>query len=229
MGALKTDWDAYYDKPGRFTRFTRRITTRKLLDCLRRHDGPLAEARLVEFGGANSCFHDAVRDAFGPAAYDILDSNRAGLELFAAHHPDLEQTRLFERDVREAYPEGAAADADVCFSVGLIEHFDATGTAEVIRCHFRAVRDGGLVILFFPTPTWLYRAIRGAAEALGIWAFPDERPLAMAEVVHEAELHGRVIFTDVNWSIGLTQGIVVTRVEHRPLGRSGILGESNGS
>jgi hypothetical protein len=94
----------------------------------------------------------------------------------------------------------------------LIEHFDPGGTRDVIDAHFRAVRDGGLVVLFFPTPTWLYRTIRRAAETFGVWAFPDERPLEMAEVVGAAERHGRVIHTDVNWWIGLTQGIVVAEV-----------------
>jgi SAM-dependent methyltransferase len=216
MGALKTDWDAYYDAPGALTGITRRITTRRLLACLRRYRGTFARARVLEFGGANSCFHDAVRAELAPAAYDIVDDNRRGLERFAARHPDLAGSRLIERDVRDAYPEGAEADADLCFSVGLIEHFDERGTREVIRCHFRAVRDGGLVVLFFPTPTWLYRTIRRAAEALGVWAFPDERPLAMAEVVGEAERHGRVLATDVNWWIGLTQGIVVTEVARPP-------------
>ena len=218
MGTLKTDWDAYYENPGKFTRFTRRITTRQLIDCFRRYRGPAGEARVIEFGGANSCFHDSVREAFRPAAYDIVDSNRAGLDLFAARHPDLTEIRLIESDVRNAYPESASEDCDICFSVGLIEHFDEAETREVIRCHFRAVRNGGLVILFFPTPTWLYRAIRGAAEALGIWAFPDERPLAMAEVVREAEKHGRVVLSKTNWWIGLTQGIVLTQVAHQPLG-----------
>jgi SAM-dependent methyltransferase len=218
MVTLKTDWDAYYEKPGKFTRFTRRITTRKLIDCLRLYNGPIADARLIEFGGANSCFHDSLREALKPAAYDIVDSNRSGLDLFAAHHPDLTGIRLIESDVRNAYPEAAAADCDICFSVGLIEHFDEAETRDVIRCHFRAVRDGGIVILFFPTPTWLYRAIRGAAEALGIWAFPDERPLAMAEVLREAERHGRVVFRKTNWWIGLTQGIVVTEVTHSSIG-----------
>jgi SAM-dependent methyltransferase len=216
MVALKTDWDAYYENPGKFTRFTRRVTTRKLIDCLRCYSGPIAEARLIEFGGANSCFHDSIRETLEPATYDILDSNRAGLDLFAERHPDLSGVRLIESDARNAYPEHASADHDICFSVGLIEHFDEADTRELIRCHFRAVRDGGIVILFFPTPTWLYRAIRGAAEALGIWAFPDERPLAMAEVVREAEQHGRVIFSETNWWIGLTQGIVVTEAARRP-------------
>ncbi len=217
MVALKTDWNAYYENPGWFTRFTRRITTRKLIDCLRLYNGPITKARLIEFGGANSCFYDSLCEAFQPATYDIVDSNRAGLDLFSARHPDLTETRLIESDVRNVYPENSAADYDICFSVGLIEHFDEVETHEVIRSHFRAVRDAGIVILFFPTPTWLYRAIRGAAEALGIWAFPDERPLAMAEVRREAEQHGQVVFHQTNWWIGLTQGIVVTKVARPPL------------
>jgi hypothetical protein len=209
MGSLKTDWDAYYARPGRFTGITRKITTRKLLRCLRMYRGALEEARVLELGGANSCFYEEIRDRFRPASYVIVDDNRAGLDLFARRHPDTADVELLQRDVREMPPPGKESRVDICFSVGLIEHFDECGTRAAIRAHFEAVRPGGLVILFFPTPTWLYGVVRKAAERLGVWDFPDERPLAVREVVAEVERHGRVLFGGVNWWIVLTQGIVV--------------------
>jgi 2-polyprenyl-3-methyl-5-hydroxy-6-metoxy-1,4-benzoquinol methylase len=66
--------------------------------------------------------------------------------------------------------------ADVVFSVGLIEHFDQSGTNAMIRAHFKALKPAGCAIISFPTPTWLYRAAPRLAETLGLWKFPDERP-----------------------------------------------------
>lgn len=214
MGSLRTDWDGYYRRPGRLTGITRAITARRLARCLHLYRGPLEAARVCELGGANSCFYRRIHDSFGPASYLIVDDNRTGLDLFARNHPRATDVRLLEGDVRELPAEVAGA-ADICFSVGLIEHFDEAGTRAAIRGHFRAVRPGGLVILFFPTPTRLYRAIRRLAEQLGIWAFPDERPLPIGEVRAEVERHGNLVASDINCWIGLTQAIVVAEAGTR--------------
>jgi SAM-dependent methyltransferase len=195
-----------------FTGVTRRITTAKLQRCIRLYRGALAGSRVLELGGGNSCFYDVLRERIRPAKYVIVDDNRAGLELFAQRHPGAADVELVARDVRDLPAAGTQPQADIGFSVGLIEHFDEDGTRAAIRAHFRAVRPGGLVILFFPTPTWLYRAIRRAAERLGIWAFPDERPLRIPEVLAEVERHGRPLYIGVNWWIGFTQGIVAAEV-----------------
>ena len=70
---------------------------------------------------------------------------------------------------------------DIVFSVGLIEHFDPAGTARVVAAHFDYLRPGGTAIITFPTPTWLYRVVRGLAEMTNNWIFHDERPLRLPE------------------------------------------------
>jgi predicted SAM-dependent methyltransferase len=45
------------------------------------------------------------------------------------------------------------AEADICFSVGLIEHFTEEDLPRVVSAHFDVVRPGGLVVISFPTPT----------------------------------------------------------------------------
>ena len=70
---------------------------------------------------------------------------------------------------------------------------------------------GGLVVITYPTPTWLYRIIRWAAERAGVWEFPDERPLSSAEVTTEVARHGRILDVRLNWPVVLTQGIVAAR------------------
>jgi hypothetical protein len=67
------------------------------------------------------------------------------------------------------------------------------------------------VIITFPTPTWLYRVTRRLAELAGVWAFPDERPLDMAEVTGEIARHGDLLEGRIHWPMVLTQAMVVAR------------------
>jgi SAM-dependent methyltransferase len=101
--------------------------------------------------------------------------------------------------------------ADIVFSVGLIEHFDAPRTRQAVLAHFDVLRPGGVAIITFPTPTLLYRIARSLAEALGLWQFPDERPLQPPEVLAAARERGEVLFVKTLWPLILTQTLIVVR------------------
>lgn len=202
-----TDWDAYYAKPFSATTITRRITTARLIGHMRRWldgENPL----IAELGGANSCFITALYEALRPKGYLAIDNNSYGLSLLAKRCADLPGLSLLEEDVLRPQQR---AEADLVFSVGLIEHFDTAGTAAVIANHYRYVRPGGLVIMSFPTPTWLYRSVRTLAELSGQWRFHDERPLGFAEVKAGMEPHGELLDHDLIWPIMLTQGVWIGR------------------
>jgi cyclopropane fatty-acyl-phospholipid synthase-like methyltransferase len=106
---------------------------------------------------------------------------------------------------------GQSVQGDVVYSVGLIEHFAPPATAQAIRTHFEWARPGGLVVISFPTPTWLYRVTRWCAERLGVWMFHDERPLSFEEVQTEMQRHGEFLGRDLIWPIVLTQGVLIFR------------------
>ena len=53
-----TDWDSYYARPYRTASLTRKHTASVLVDLMRRNNG--AQASILEFGGANSCFIDQI-------------------------------------------------------------------------------------------------------------------------------------------------------------------------
>ena len=202
-----TDWDTYYRRPSRQAQITRKITTRILLSLMNRHRPERVQA-ICEFGGANSCFYAPVREAFPEVDYLVVDNNTVGLEMLedrAGHG------RLRTRNENLLHLTEGSIQADIVFSVGLIEHFEPAGTAAVIRKHFASVRPGGLVIITFPTPTLPYRATRWVAELLGVWRFPDERPLTFNEVETEVRNYGTILESRINWAIVLTQGIVVAR------------------
>jgi cyclopropane fatty-acyl-phospholipid synthase-like methyltransferase len=166
---------------------------------------PRPTSSICEFGGANSCFYDDIRCAYPDALYTAVDSNELGLRLLEKRASG-QRTRALRYDLTSM--PGGLIEADVVFSVGLIEHFDREQTAHVIDHHFRCATPGGLVIVTFPTPTWLYRATRNLAEAAGMWRFPDERPLLAGEVLASVNRNGRVLTQFTNWPVILTQGVV---------------------
>ena len=196
-----TDWDNYYRSPAPTAHLTRRYTARTLVECMRTFGGHIDQ--LVEFGGANSCFLDRIRMEIAPREYHVIDTNAYGLALLGGRG-----VIAHEQDCR-AMPD--AMEADVAFSVGLIEHFDTAGTRDAIVSHFRAVKPGGCAIISFPTPTWLYRVARRITEAAGAWKFPDERPLNRDEVLAAADGWGHLEFEKILWPIVFTQRLMVFR------------------
>jgi SAM-dependent methyltransferase len=207
MTTEKTDWDAYYKRPMPTAAMTRKITTRKLLRSLREQLGK-REVSVCELGGANSCFIDDFLSLPSVVRYHVIDLNEYGVDLLRQRFDDDARVTAELADAT-AITHGAGTH-DVVYSVGLIEHFDSTTTARCIVSHFNLCRPGGTVLITFPTPTLPYRLIRGAAESVGIWAFPDERPLQFREVMQTCSEHGKIVHHSTNWWIGLTQGYVVT-------------------
>lgn len=208
-----TDWDAYYRKPFVATSVTRRITGRRVLHHLSRHlptSLRASGAHIVEWGGANSCFMDTIRTAMRPATYTVYDTNELGLSLLRERAGGDTTVCAQVRDAlaRESF---IGEGADLVYSVGLIEHFDASGTARAIENHFACARPGGLVLITFPTPTWLYRTARVGAELVRRWPFHDERPLSFEEVQAQMGRWGEPLAVDLIWPIVFTQGLCLYR------------------
>ena len=204
MTTRATDWDAYYQRPAAPTKITRKISEKKILGLLADR---LPSASVCECGGANSCFIDAFLARGDVLRYHVIDYNEFGVSLLAARFTG---SPTVSWEVGNLLEYKATEQFDLVYSVGLIEHFDQEGTSACVKAHFDLCRPGGVVLMTFPTPTALYRGIRGVAEVTGKWAFHDERPLSFAEVraaAHECksdELH-----SSINWAIGLTQGYLL--------------------
>jgi hypothetical protein len=207
MNPYVTDWDRYYQRTPSYTSFTRSISKRKLVRVLTEHR-PSGAFSVCEIGGANSCFVEALCKELPVRHYHVMDLNAFGLSLLARKEV---RTRLtFEHsDILSSHP--ISEQFDVVFSVGLVEHFDTTGTQKAIQGHFERCRAGGIVLIAFPTPTCIYRATRRMAEIAGMWAFPDERPLLLEEVTSYCGQRGDIIHSSINWAILLTQGYVMVR------------------
>ncbi len=204
-----TDWDAYYERPFRASSITRKITIRRILDCIRESRQMQPGAVFLELGGGNSCIYGDIKEHFQPGMYMIVDRNRSGLEKFGRTYSAAQHIQLIEDDVLALRP--LPCRADVCISVGLIEHFSPEGTRRAVLAHFDNVAPDGLVVMTFPTPTWLYRLTRHLAEWLGMWKFPDERPCTMHEIQSIVEERGSVLHSSIIWPIVLTQGLIAAK------------------
>ena len=196
-----TDWDAYYKTVPPTARLTRRYTGAVLVNALRTFGGKID--RLVEFGGANSCFLETIEAEIAPREYHVVDTNAYGLSLL-----EKRRVRTHQQDCRAVMLD---LQADAVFSIGLIEHFDPAGTREAILSHFAILKPGGCAIISFPTPTLLYRIARWLTEAVGAWKFPDERPLGREEVLQAVNGIAKVEFEKILWPLVFTQRLMVFR------------------
>lgn len=204
-----TDWTEYYQHVPPTARLTRRYTARTLVRTLARFS-PADAKTVVEIGGANSCFADSILQHVKPEQYRVVDTNEHGLELLRRRFPGSSRVAATNASVLDLRPESGLAD--VVFSIGLVEHFSPGDTARAIRAHFDIAREGGLVIISFPTPTGLYRVARRLCEAAGVWKFPDERPLDPEEVLAVARERGTVVFEKMLWPLVFTQYLIAVRV-----------------
>lgn len=203
----QTDWDSYYARPYKTASLTRKHTASVLVGLMRKNNG--AGASILEFGGANSCFIDQILGEVRPARYDVVDNNQLGLDLLKSRYPGDDRVSVRQGDALAiSEPERLY---DIVYSVGLIEHFDPAGTARVVATHFRYLRPGGTAIITFPTPTWLYRAVRGLAEITSNWIFHDERPLRLPEFERAVAGLGEIKSARILWPLVLTQYCVEVR------------------
>jgi cyclopropane fatty-acyl-phospholipid synthase-like methyltransferase len=213
MAARMTDWDGYYSRPYKAASLTRRYTASVLVGLMRaeglRLGRPLS---ILEIGGANSCFIDRIVGDLAPGRYDVMDSNELGLDLLRRR---LDNGRIAATAVAAA--KGDVLDPtfersyDVVYSVGLIEHFSPENTAKAVASHFGALASGGLAVITFPTPTFLYKVVRRLAELMGLWIFHDERPILLDEFAAAARDHGSIVSARILWPLVLTQYCVALR------------------
>jgi glycosyltransferase involved in cell wall biosynthesis len=206
-----TDWDSYYTSTPRTATLTRRYTAKVLLSAIKHHSvrtDPDSALSILEIGGANSCFANRLLAETTCYRYDVVDTNRLGLELLQRRFSNCAIMHLHERSVFGLTLPHAA---DVVFSIGLVEHFDVERTHQAVLAHFDVLRPGGTAIITFPTPTLLYRITRSLIETAGMWKFPDERPLQPPEVIAAIRERADILSQKTLWPLILTQHMVVAR------------------
>lgn len=210
----QTDWDSYYKNPYFFSRITREISAMKLKRIISRYLGGEG-GDVVELGGGNSCFYRMICETFRIKRYTIVDNNELSLQKFSSvdESPSNTLTKLINCDIlnQQELIKMLSDQADIVLSVGLVEHFSGANFTKVIESHFALAKSNGIVIITFPTPTFLYKITRKLSELIGLWIFYDEIPLKMSEVREAVRAFGIIESEEINWPIILTQGIIVIR------------------
>ncbi|HEU0123617.1 MAG TPA: GtrA family protein [Bryobacteraceae bacterium] len=210
MNPEATDWDSYYKNVPKTAHLTRKVTANAISHALTAFRAPNAPAPVIlEIGGANSCFMDRVVADLRPREYHVMDTNRHGLDLLERRSAGAASPVLCHEE--NCLHPSTRMEADIVFSIGLIEHFDPEGTRQAIKTHFDLLKPGGWALISFPTPTWLYRVARGMVSALGQWKFPDERPLQREEVAATLADYGEVVHERLLWPLIFTQRLMLVR------------------
>ena len=201
----KTDWDSYYQNPFPISTISRAISVKKIKKIINIF-GANQINNIAEIGGGNSFFVNHFLDSQEVKKYMVIDNCESAINLFNSRFS--QDSRVSAR-LYNALKITTSENFDLVFSIGLIEHFDKSGTAKAIASHFQLCKPKGIVLITFPTPTLLYKLIRRMAEFAGIWRFYDERPLNFEEVITECSKFGIRKHNSILWAIGLTQGYVV--------------------
>jgi Methyltransferase domain len=204
----KTDWDHYYNQPYKTASLTRPIIIKRIINYIKKYRSSDKPFTITEFGGGNSCIYESIQQAFNPAKYYIVDNNQTGLDAFSKRFGKQENTLLLNRDILALEKSW---QSDIVFSIGLIEHFSPEDTRKAVIAHLEVLKEGGLLILGFPTPTFLYRITRKLSELLGMWIFHDERPLKAKEVQETIKPYGDVLSNEIIWSVILTQAYLILK------------------
>jgi hypothetical protein len=204
----KTDWNHYYSNPYKTAFFSRKITGRLLIRLIKKHLKEKTNISIIELGGGNSSYYECLDNVFSPREYIVIDNNEKGINLFLGKTRHKQNASAFKADV--LCPD-LHLQADLVFSIGLIEHFSPEDTKKAIESHFSILNNQGVLIMSFPTPTFIYKTTRRISELLGLWIFHDERPLQTEEVINTLKKHGCLLDQRIVRSIFLSQAFIVAK------------------
>ena len=209
MGSAdKTEWDDYYQKPYFTAKVSRYFSTRRLIQNIRQYAPTQKGLTIAELGGAGSAFYSRINNVFNPVRYYILDNNQFGLDLLS-QSPE-KGNNLILRNI-DILSLDEKLGLDIVYSIGVIEHFSGEDICRAIKAHFDLLKAGGVAIISFPTPTWLYRLSRTISTLLGLWIWHDEVPLPLRDVTEIAAKYGEVVAAKTLWPMFLTHAMLVIR------------------
>ena len=209
--ALSTDWVKYYSSPVGFARLTRWLSSRKILGLINKYINQGTSIQICELGGANSCFMATICNNINISRYHVIDNCEYGLKLLDYRDPINRHVITKQNGDVLGFSDWNPASYDLVFSIGLIEHFNLEDTQKAVAAHFTQVKEGGYVLIAFPTPTLIYCLIRRFLESIGQWNFPDERPLSQNEVRRHCKKYGTVVHETLHYGAVLTQGYILVK------------------
>lgn len=208
-----TDWDSYtnIDPSNPFVRKLFLDAMFKAYHRLLRNgsfDGPVS---ILELGSGTGYITQRICRLLPTRSVTLVDSNEKmlGIAQQTLASVDCEKhfihSDFFEVDLDEGF--------DLVHSAGVVEHFEKSRRAELLRLHASSLQDGGYCIVYAPTPTPAYRFWRDVAEAFDIWPYHDEVPMPREQLVREVEAVGlQVLSVNTFWDHFLTEvGLIASK------------------
>ena len=185
MVIIKTDWNKYPFKDSFITRLLLKFVWNGYKNLLNRSDLK-NDIKIMELGSGTGNNSYNLTKEFKVSKVTLVDSNEGALaaskKRFKKFNVELINDDVMKLNKKDKY--------DLVHSQGLIEHFQGRDLDKIIRVHANYVKKGGYLLLFYPTPTITYKAIRKVAELLKLWIFSDEVPLKSEYVKNLVEKNG---------------------------------------
>lgn len=162
----------------------------------------------MELGGGNSCFAESLIGLCKTPvkSYSIIDNCEVAVNKFKqmglpgdAYLCDVTSKKSMEK-IENRY--------DVVYSIGLIEHFRNKDIRQIIEAHFELCKKNGIVLISVPTPTLQYFCVRKLMEKLGVWQFPDEKPIRFEEI-KDCFCEKDIVSKKINYKLPLTQLMII--------------------
>ncbi len=185
MVLVKTDWNKYSFKDSFITKlFLKSVWNgyKKLLNKSNLNN----DIKIMELGSGTGYNSYNLTKEFKVSKVTLVDSNKSALaaskKRFKKYKVELINDDVMKLKKNDKY--------DLVHSQGLIEHFQGSNLNKIISIHANYVKKGGYLLLFYPTPTITYKAIRKVAELLKLWIFSDEVPLKSDYVKNLVEKKG---------------------------------------
>ena len=185
MVIIKTDWNKYSFKDS----FINRLFLKSVWDGynkLLKKANLKNDIEILELGCGTGHNSYNLTKEYKECKVTLVDSNKGALAASKKRFKEC-NVELINDDVMKLEKN---CKYDLVHSQGLIEHFQGNDLDKVIRIHANYVKKGGYLLLFYPTPTITYKAIRKVAELLRIWIFSDEVPLKSDYVKNLVEKKG---------------------------------------
>lgn len=204
-----TNWEKYYNKkPLKIVSKKRENNINYILNVL--NENKFDGKNFLEYGGGNSHVAGVLSSNYDVSKFTIVDNNEVGIRLLDEKNIknlDKKCMNLFDFEDKKNY--------DLCYSIGVIEHFQGKSLEDVIKEHFKYVKKGGYVLITFPAPTLKYKFIRLVYEVFDKWLYTDEVPLVNEKVEKMVKREGKLLHSSVNTSLILPQGIVLVLKERK--------------
>ncbi len=176
----ETDWDKYMGyEDSFFNREFLRAVFRGYLKILK----PVSISRgisILELGAGSGYNSYNIAMRFRASKVTLVDLNDKALEASKKIFGKNTKLTLVKENVLKFESDERY---DLVHSQGLIEHFQGSDLKTLIDIHIKHAKKGGYIVIFYPTPSFVYRFLRKGLEIFNAWIFTDEVPLKKEQLL----------------------------------------------